>query len=70
MCSIYGSDWKILDINEYSIEISEGNYKVTAFIKLPPEYPSNSAPNLELSAPNLSRNNKQELQLALNDIYL
>lgn len=68
LCSIYESDWKI-NGSEYSINISEGIYDATVFIKLPRNYPRQSAPDLQLSAPNLPRNDKQELLLALNEIF-
>lgn len=54
----------------FHITIKEGAFEVTMYITLPCDYPSQSPPNLELSAPTLSRLQKQTLALALNDVYL
>ncbi|GLV44781.1 hypothetical protein CBL_14648 [Carabus blaptoides fortunei] len=72
LSSIYGSDWKTEDERHrsYSLKLCEGNYEITVFIKLPLDYPTNSPPEIEISAPYLSRTQKQEIALYLDDIFL
>lgn len=72
LCSIYEAQWKTEDeaTRNYSIEIIEGNYHVTLYITLPPEYPSDSPPVYLISAPDLNQNVKIEICNELENLYL
>uniref|UniRef100_A0A1B6MFS3 RWD domain-containing protein n=1 Tax=Graphocephala atropunctata TaxID=36148 RepID=A0A1B6MFS3_9HEMI len=72
LSSIYLDQWKTEDgpNHAYSVTISEGEIDIMLHIKLPPEYPSDAPPLYQLSAPSLSRSEKQNLAGRLGNIYL
>ncbi|XP_046676099.1 protein IMPACT-like [Homalodisca vitripennis] len=72
LCSIYGDQWQTEDeLNQaYCVAVTEGKCDAVLHIKLPPEYPSIAPPQYQLSAPTLSREDKQSLSDRLESIYL
>ncbi|XP_050554443.1 protein IMPACT-like [Spodoptera frugiperda] len=72
LASIYGDDWFVEShkTRSYSIKIVEKEYEVTLYVTMPKDYPSQSPPSYELSAPWMDRNDKAELHQALDEIYL
>ncbi|KAK7873947.1 hypothetical protein R5R35_012957 [Gryllus longicercus] len=72
LSSIYGDEWRTEDETHrsYSILIKEGPMSVTMYVKLPPDYPSESPPVFQLSAPELTHSTKQQINTELNNVYI
>ncbi|XP_022837657.1 protein IMPACT-like [Spodoptera litura] len=70
--AIYGDDWTMESdkTRSYSIKILEKEYEVVLYVTMPEDYPSQSPPSYEFSAPWMDRKDKSELHQALDEIYL
>ncbi|XP_022837221.1 protein IMPACT-like [Spodoptera litura] len=72
LSAIYGDDWTMESdkTRSYSITIYEKKYEVVLYVTMPEDYPSQSPPSYEFSAPWMDRKDKSELHQALDEIYL
>nr|CAD7393074.1 unnamed protein product [Timema cristinae] len=72
LSSIYEKEWKTEDEanRSYSIKVGEGEQYVILYTKLPEDYPSQSPPIFQLSAPSLSNQHKMQINAELQAIYL
>ncbi|XP_046382427.1 protein IMPACT-A-like isoform X2 [Ischnura elegans] len=72
LTSIYNDLWKVDDeaSRVYSMKVEENGYEVTLFVTLPPEYPSECPPIYQLSAPWLKGQERQNICVQLEEIYL
>ncbi|XP_063393781.1 protein IMPACT-like [Cydia fagiglandana] len=72
LSSIYGDDWTTeSDVTRsYKIRVEENKHEAILYVTMPPEYPSQSPPKFELSAPWMERKDKADLHQALNEVYL
>nr|CAD7587549.1 unnamed protein product [Timema genevievae] len=72
LSSIYEKEWKTEDEanRSYSIKVGEGEQYVILYTKLPEDYPSQSPPVFQLSAPSLSNQSKMHINAALQAVYL
>ncbi|CAH1641776.1 unnamed protein product [Spodoptera littoralis] len=72
LSAIYGDDWAMESdkTRSYSIKILEKEYEVVLYVTMPEDYPSQSPPSYEFSAPWMDRKDKSELHQALDEIYL
>lgn len=72
LSSIYGEDWKteIGDGKYHSIELAHGHIRVNLCFTIPENYPSMAPPICEMSAPSLSRLEKNRILDALNEVYM
>nr|CAD7437923.1 unnamed protein product [Timema bartmani] len=72
LSSIYEKEWKTEDEanRSYSIKVGEGEQYVILYTKLPEDYPSQSPPVFQLSAPSLSNQRKMHINAALQAVYL
>lgn len=70
--SIYGDSWKSDEnlTSSYGIDISENGVTVSLFVTLPETYPQLSPPVYTLSAPNLSKPQKDDIYRILDNEYL
>ncbi|GIX96622.1 protein IMPACT [Caerostris extrusa] len=70
MTSIFDKEWKIINLNSYNIDI-RNSFKKSVFFEvfLPKDYPLNSPPRWEISAPWMRKDAKEELKLILK-MYL
>lgn len=70
--SIYGEDWHndSEGMPSFRFSMSEANREVTLIFSLPEDYPSHAPPSFEMSAPSLTTNQKNEINQALNEVYL
>ncbi|KAG8246386.1 hypothetical protein J6590_086185 [Homalodisca vitripennis] len=61
--SIYGDQWQNEDelAGAYRVEVTEGRCEAALHIKLPPLYPCSAPPQYQLSAPTLTRSEKESL---------
>lgn len=72
LASIYGDDWRVEDeVNRsYSICLKECGHEVTLYFILPTEYPSESPPKYQLSAPGLKPEEKNLIISALDELSI
>ncbi|XP_030034113.2 protein IMPACT-B [Manduca sexta] len=72
LSSIYGDDWmtESAETRSYRIKIEENKNDVLLYVTLPENYPSQSPPKYELSAPWMDRKSKEKLHAALDEVYL
>lgn len=72
LCSIYGTEWKTEDeVNRtYSIRIEEGIQSAVLYVTVPADYPSESPPEYQLSAPSLGAQEKKIISSLLDQVYL
>lgn len=70
--NVYGNEWKVVDeINRsYSIDIVEDKKSVTLFVKFTTQYPKDGPPEYQLSAPYLTKQEKNDIMLQMEDSYL
>ncbi|EEB11391.1 impact, putative [Pediculus humanus corporis] len=69
--SIYSDEWKTENEADrsYSIDIQHEDFKITLYVTLPENYPSESPPTYTLLAPNLTRHQKNQLSNLLDEVY-
>ncbi|GIY53294.1 protein IMPACT [Caerostris darwini] len=69
MTSIFDKEWKIINLNSYNIDI-RNSFKKSVFFEvfLPKDYPLNSPPRWEISAPWMRKDAKEELKLILKNV--
>nr|XP_049705917.1 protein IMPACT-B [Helicoverpa armigera] len=72
LSAIYGDDWITESevTRSYSIRIEENKNEVRLYVTMPDDYPSNSPPKYELSAPWMDRKAKTQLHHQLDEVYL
>lgn len=71
LSAIYGDDWTTeSDLSKsYNIRIHEGKKEAVLYVTIPTNYPSQSPPKYELSAPWMDRKVKEKLHSALDEVY-
>lgn len=70
--SIYGDAWKA-DTNalgSYAMDITENGVTLSLFVSLPETYPHESPPIYTISAPTLSKTQKDQISNILSNEYL
>ncbi|XP_013186771.1 protein IMPACT [Amyelois transitella] len=72
LSSIYGDDWTTeSDITRsFCIKVKENKKEALLYVTMPPDYPGQSPPKYELSAPWMDRKSKGNLLKALDEVYL
>ncbi|XP_075986020.1 protein IMPACT-A-like [Anticarsia gemmatalis] len=72
LSSIYGSDWVTESeaTRSYSITIEDNKNQVKLYVTMPEDYPAQSPPKYELSAPWMDRKAKEQLHKELDEVYL
>ncbi|KAJ8708387.1 hypothetical protein PYW07_010512 [Mythimna separata] len=72
LSSIYGDDWTTESeaARSYSVRIVENKNEVILYVTMPVDYPSQSPPKYELSAPWMERKAKTKLHHTLDEVYL
>ncbi|KAJ8708740.1 hypothetical protein PYW08_010122 [Mythimna loreyi] len=72
LSSIYGADWSTEDeaTRSYSVRIEDNKNEVILYVTMPDDYPSQSPPKYELSAPWMERKAKTNLHHTLDEVYL
>ncbi|KAJ2944856.1 hypothetical protein O0L34_g1748 [Tuta absoluta] len=72
LSSIYGDDWTTESevTRSYAIKIVENKKEVILYVTLPEDYPGQSPPKFELSAPWMDRKAKEKLHHSLDEVYL
>ncbi|KAL0810888.1 hypothetical protein ABMA28_010191 [Loxostege sticticalis] len=70
LSSIYGEDWVTESESCYCITVKDMKSEILLSVTMPPDYPSSSPPQYELSAPWMDRKEKQRLHQTLDAVYL
>lgn len=70
LSAIYGEDWVSESAKTYCIKIKENKKEVLLYVTMPPDYPTQSPPKFEMSAPWMDRKAKQQLHRDLDEVYL
>ncbi|XP_028178423.1 protein IMPACT-like [Ostrinia furnacalis] len=70
LSSIYGEDWVTESEACYSIKVKDIKREILLSVTMTPDYPSQSPPQYELSAPWMDRKAKQILHQTLDAVYL
>ncbi|XP_011302484.1 protein IMPACT-A-like [Fopius arisanus] len=72
LVAIYGDELVVEDEENraYSINVGDGEWTVRFYLKLPGDYPSNSPPVYEISAPHLRQEQKMRICRILDEVYL
>nr|XP_026693729.1 protein IMPACT-like [Ciona intestinalis] len=69
--AIYGEDWRVIDeySRVFSFSVTESNQKLVFRLMLPPNYPSENAPEFTITAKYAKDSEIRELELKLKHIY-
>ncbi|XP_075212857.1 protein IMPACT-B-like isoform X2 [Lycorma delicatula] len=69
LSSIYDKDWRTEDeaCRSYAMNVTNS---VTLYVTLPPNYPSQAPPTYQISAPELSHDEKNQISRVLEETYL